>query len=135
MLDARTVSYTYPPTPQAALTHILFPVDPMHYEGGANMRAPVEKNVYDTGAPSAADILYHNEMAYLQDSVKWVGFGAIEATGVIDRGGTFLCSGQHLTDELKNTALYEKLREKGLEYVRKLPDRKYFQGSSLFLFR
>jgi len=38
----------------------------MWYEGGANLRGYLEKNVYDTGAPRHADLHYHHEMAYVK---------------------------------------------------------------------
>ena len=47
----------------------------VRYEGGANPRDAVpEENVYDTGAPLSASLLYHHEMAYLQETVENLGY-------------------------------------------------------------
>ena len=44
------------------------------YEGGANPRKPIEKNVYEVGAPLEAWLHYHHEMAYIGSSTKMVSF-------------------------------------------------------------
>lgn len=103
----------------------------MKYEGGANQRAPLEANVYDTGAPRQADIHYHHEMAYVGQSCKWVAFGAIAATDDPLKGATFISLNNPATEELMETKLGEKLKDKGVCYVRKLPDKKYFDDNDL----
>lgn len=115
----------------APLVRLMHPEPPIIYEGGANSRGQVEKNVYDTGAPSRAHILYHNEIAYLHYSPKWVAFGATEGTGVLDRGATFLANGVGATKLMMQTKMGEKLKEKGLCYIRKLPDREFFRDNKL----
>lgn len=44
------------------------------YEGGANSRNPVEKNIFDTGAPFSAHIHYHHEMTYVSQSIRNIAF-------------------------------------------------------------
>jgi len=46
------------------------------YEGGANPRKTIEKNVYEVGAPLSAWLHYHHEMAYIGSSTKMVSFMA-----------------------------------------------------------
>ena len=75
----------------------------MKYEGGANLRAPLEANVYDTGAPRDADIHYHHEMAYVGQSCKWVAFGAISATDDPLKGATFISLNNPATEEIMQT--------------------------------
>ena len=99
------------------------------YEGGANPREAVE-NVYDTGAPLEAHIHYHHEMAYIEETVTNLGFVCLENTDV-HKGHTFMADNVKATDMLLNptfgsTGVGQKLKEKGLCYVRKLPDRQHF---------
>jgi len=114
-----------------ALRELCVQEDTMKYEGGANQRAPLEANVYDTGAPRQADIHYHHEMAYVGQSCKWVAFGAIAATDDPLKGATFISLNNPATEELMETKLGEKLKDKGVCYVRKLPDKKYFDDNDL----
>jgi len=114
-----------------AVTKILFDYESRDYEGGANLREPIEKNVYDTGAPSAANILYHHEMAYVGTSCKWVAFGALEATKDPWKGATYISENIGATDMLLDSKFGERLVEKGCCYIRKLPDRKYFIDNNL----
>lgn len=116
-----------------AATRLLFPVAPKMYEGGANKRAKIEGNVYDVGAPGAADLSYHHEMAYIDHSVKWVSFGCMHSLPSDDglRGCTYISHNGGVTDQLLTTNLGQKLKEKGLCYVRKLPDQKFFQDNNL----
>lgn len=103
----------------------------MWYEGGANLRGYIEKNVYDTGAPKEAHIHYHHEMAYVKESCKWISFICEHAPENTTRGRTFLAENGIATDELMATPFGEKLKNKGLCYIRKLPDRKYFVDNNL----
>lgn len=113
-----------------AATKILMPSH-MDYEGGANNRAPIEANVYDTGAPREADLQYHHEMAYVNESCKWVAFGALEATNNPMKGATYISENIGATERLMETPLGQKLIDKGVCYVRKLPDLQYFQDNQL----
>lgn len=101
------------------------------YEGGANMRFPQEKNVYDTGAPSDADLHYHHEMAYLNNSPEKLSFFSLEATPDPLKGATFISENYGATQELMETDFGQRLVEKGCCYVRKLPDQKYFMEQNL----
>lgn len=103
----------------------------MWYEGGANLRGFLEKNVYDTGAPRQANIHYHSEMAYVHDSTKWIAFLCEHAPKDPLKGATFLSDKRGATDEVMSTPFGEKLKEKGMCYVRKLPDLKYFKDNNL----
>lgn len=115
-----------------AVTKILMDYEDRNYEGGANLRKPMfEKNVYDTGAPAAANIMYHHEMAYVDTSCKWVAFGALTATKNPMKGATFISENIGATDMLLDSKLGQRLVEKGCCYVRKLPDEKYFKDNNL----
>jgi len=114
-----------------AVTKILMDYEERDYEGGANLRVPIEKNVYDTGAPKEANILYHHEMAYVDTSCKWVAFGALEAPKDAMKGATFISANVGATDMLLDSKFGERLVEKGCCYIRKLPDRKYFLDNNL----
>jgi len=105
----------------------------MKYEGGANLRGYVEKNVYDTGAPLEAHIHYHTEMAYVKESTKWLAFLCQHGCRDPKKGGTFLSDKIKATDTLFNKypKLGNKLKEKGICYVRKLPDLKFFEDNNL----
>merc|ERR1719502_725768 len=82
-----------------ACVKVLFD-DHMKYEGGANLRVPIENNVYDTGAPREADLQYHHEMAYVNESCKWLAFGALEATKCPMKGATYVSENTMATDML-----------------------------------
>jgi len=107
----------------------------MVYEGGANLRGFLEKNVYDTGAPLTADIHYHHEMSYVTESTKWLSFLCENGCRDPNKGMTFISNNTGVTDTLMNNPSYSKLgnklKEKGLCYIRKLPDRKYFRDNNL----
>jgi len=104
----------------------------MKYEAGANMRDyTYGENVYDTGAPRQAHLHYHHEMAYVNESTEWVGFMALEACYDNKKGASFIAHNVKATDELMANPLGQKLKEKGICYVRKLPDRKYFLENGL----
>jgi hypothetical protein len=110
-------------------------VQSMVYEGGANLRPhfPGEEhvNVYETGAPRDAHIHYHHEMAYVKESCRWIGFMCLEQTNNPFKGASFLSHQVKCTEELMGTELGQKLKDKGVCYVRKLPDKKYFDDNNL----
>ena len=105
----------------------------MNYEGGANLRGFLEENVYDTGAPLVANIHYHHEMAYVSESTKWLAFLCAHGCNDPHKGSTFIADNVGVTDTLMNkySKLGNKLAEKGLCYIRKLPDLKYFRDNNL----
>ena len=98
----------------------------MKYEGGANSRNYIEKNVYDTGAPKEAWLHYHHEMAYVAHSTSTLGFCCnASAKG---KGFTYVSDGVKTTDWILGTPFGQKLKEKNLCYVRNLTDREFYQG-------
>lgn len=103
----------------------------MWYEGGANLRGYLERNVYDTGAPRHADLHYHHEMAYVKESTKTLSFLCEHAPRDPEKGATFIADNVAVTDEVLATDFGQKLKEKGLCYIRKLPDLKYFKDNNL----
>ena len=94
------------------------------YEGGANPRKPIEKNVYEVGAPLEAWLHYHHEMAYIGSSTKMVSFLAhkMPETG----GFTYVSDNCQATDALLATPFGQKLKTLGLCYHRDLTDRDNF---------
>ena len=99
----------------------------MRYQGGANPRGDLEANVYEVGAPLAAWLHYHHEMAYIGASTKMVGFLCKNA--LADRGWTFVSDNVQATDALMKTEFGKKLKELGICYHRNLTDREHFAGS------
>jgi len=96
------------------------------YEGGANSRLGKIENVYEVGAPSDAWLHYHHEMAYVKESVKALGFCA---TDVLEptpedplRGASFVSCNMGATKDVLDTEFGQKLKEKGICYVRCLTD-------------
>lgn len=67
-------------------------------------------------------------MAYVQDTVENLGFMCLENTNV-EKGHTYISDNIKATNLLRGTSLGDKLQSKGLCYVRKLPDRKYFDDN------
>jgi hypothetical protein len=114
-----------------AVTKVLMDYEERDYEGGANLRLPIEKNVFDTGVPMESQVQYHHEMAYVSTSCKWVAFGSLEATADPWTGATFISENIGATDMLLDSKFGQKLVEKGCCYIRKLPDQKYFQDNNL----
>jgi hypothetical protein len=110
-------------------------VQSMRYEGGANLRphfpGSENVNVYETGAPRDAHLHYHHEMAYVKESCQWIGFMCLEQTKNPFKGSSFASHQLKATDYLLETPLGRKLAEKGVCYVRKLPDRKFFEDNHL----
>jgi hypothetical protein len=52
------------------------PETQMVYEGGANLRRYIDKNVYDTGIDGSIGVHYHHEMAYIQNTTRTIAFMA-----------------------------------------------------------
>lgn len=96
------------------------------YEGGANSRGEIAKSVYEVGAPFAAYLQYHHEMSYVYQSIKYLGFCAakvIEPTEAEPfRGMTFLSENVGVTNDLLKTPFGQKLKDKGICYIRCLTD-------------
>ena len=109
----------------------------VRYEGGANPRDSVpEQSVYDTGAPLDSHIHYHHEMAYIEETVANLGFVCLANSDPANKGHTFIAHNAAVTDLLmdptfgKGTGVGQKLKEKGLCYIRRLPDRKFFEDNA-----
>jgi len=98
----------------------------MTYEGGANPREGIVKNVYEVGAPHDAWLHYHHEMAYNQHSTKNLAFCSVKAP--VGKGDTYLSENLSVTDELMATDLGKKLRDRDVCYIRCLTDREAYQG-------
>jgi len=96
----------------------------MKYEGGANPRNAVDQtigNVYEVGAPNDAWLHYHHEMAYNQFSMKNIAFCSVKAPR--GKGDTYLSENVSVTEDLLSTELGQKLKDKGVTYIRCLTDR------------
>ena len=110
-------------------------IESMVYKGGANLRPSLSgepaHSVYETGAPRNAHLHYHHEMAYVKDSCKWIAFMCLENPKNTFKGATFISHQQKATEELMNTPFGQKLKDKGVCYVRKLPDKKFFDDNNL----
>jgi hypothetical protein len=98
------------------------------YTGGANSRDVIEANVYDVGAPRQAWFQYHHEMAYVGHSVKNIAFCCKSALDD-GRGSTFVSDGVRATDAILKTEFGQKLKNKGVCYVRKLTDRDGYKNA------
>ena len=101
----------------------------MEYKGGANSRHNFENtNVYDTGAPGSAHIHYHHEMAYVGKSVKNIAFGCSKRPQQDPtQGWTYISDQVKATDWILTRPVGQKLREKGICYIRNLTDKSYFE--------
>lgn len=96
----------------------------MAYEGGSNPRQAIDANVFEVGAPLAAHLHYHHEMAYVSKSTRALAFLCKEA--LPDRGATYFSDGIASTDHLLSTELGRKLKELGVCYHRSLTDREAY---------
>lgn len=96
------------------------------YQGGANSRQSLADNVFDTGAPRHAHLHYHHEMAYMAESIRALGFACNHA--VQGKGETYLSDNLVATDAILATEMGQKLKEKGICYIRCLTDREVWQG-------
>ncbi len=104
---------------------IVLPAE-MIYEGGANPRGRLEGNVYEIGAPLAARLPYHHEMAYVSKSTRLISFMCAEA--LPDRGATYVSDGVASTEAILDTDLGQKLKAHGVCYHRSLTDAESFVG-------
>jgi len=98
------------------------------YKGGANSRGQIGNAVYDTGAPPSAHLHYHHEQAYIGNSVKNLAFlceGATEG-----KGWMYVSNNEIATKEIMKLELGQKLREKGICYIRCLTDKQYYAEKS-----
>lgn len=97
------------------------------YEGGGNPRSEIVPNVYDAGAPNAAYLHYHHEMEYIRQSVRFLGFCAMRVIQVTEeephRGHTFVSENLGVTETVLKTSFGQKLKDKGICYIRCLTDR------------
>lgn len=107
----------------------------MSYEGGANPRGNIEPNVYEIGAPLAAWLHYHHEMAYVGRSTRVISFLAKDTLALpgpddagVSRGATFVSDSVGATDTLLATPFGRKLKDLGVCYHRNLSDRDAFTG-------
>ena len=98
------------------------------YKGGANYREPIDDtpNVYEPGIPADQDLFMHHEMEYMNESCQWISFMCLQETNPPMKGATYISHSEKVTDEMMESELGQKLKERGTCYVRKLPDRKYF---------
>lgn len=97
-------------------------VDSSRYIGGSNLRedvAPNAPNVYDTGAPLSAHLHYHHEMEYVADSIRTITFMGIKMPSSAS-GATYISDTVATTKEILGTQLGQKMKDKGVCYVRKL---------------
>jgi hypothetical protein len=113
------------PKKMAVLPDILFPVS-TNYHGGSNYRGKVADNVFDTGAPLTANLQMHHEMAYVATSVKNLQFMCMQAPHLGTCGGTFAAHNETAHAYFMET-IGEKAKEKGICYVRKLPDLEFYK--------
>jgi hypothetical protein len=96
------------------------------YVGGSNHRGNLAPNVFDTGAPLSANLHYHHEMEYVADSIETISFMGISMPKSTS-GATYVSDSVAVTKEILATPLGQKLKEKGICYVRKLPDLDHFR--------
>jgi hypothetical protein len=95
------------------------------YEGGANPRTTIEGNVYDTGVSMESFVHYHHEMAYLEESVELLAFFCNRLSAGVP-GSTYVSDNVGVTDAIASTSLGQKLKDRGICYIRKLTDAKQF---------
>lgn len=100
--------------------------DPMEYKGGANARNGIVPNVYETGAPKEAHLHYHHEMAYVSKSTSMLAF--LCEHHVANKGWSFVSDQVALTKYILATPFGQKLRDRGLCYIRCLTDRDAYLG-------
>jgi len=105
------------------------------YEGGANTRHGKIENVYEVGAPTNAFLHYHHEMAYINDTIKCLGFCA---TDVLEpkpddplRGASYVSCNLRATDDVLKTPFGQKLKEKGVTYIRCLTNKAKYEGNDM----
>lgn len=103
------------------------------YEGGANSRHGKIANVYEVGAPTHAFLHYHHEMAYIGDTIKALGFCATDVLepkeGDPLRGASYVSCNLRATDDVLKTEFGQKLKEKGVTYIRCLTDKTKYENN------
>jgi len=94
------------------------------YEGGANPRGRNADlgNVYDIGAPLSAALAYHHEVTYKSHSVKSLGFLCKHAAQRDSVGWSFVSDSVQAHDYIMTTPLGQKLKDKGLCFMRRMTD-------------
>ena len=100
---------------------------PMTYDGGANNRNHILKNIYDVGAPLNAEILFHHEMSYVNKTPSKIAF----CVGKMPqhKGWTYVSDQIKLTNELIKTDFGKKLFDKGVCYKRVLTNKEFEKGN------
>jgi hypothetical protein len=115
---------------QRSLAQILMGEE-SEYEGGANPRGRAAElgNVYDIGAPLEAHLHYHHEMTYKSHSTESLGFlckhAVMERPGV---GWSYVSDSVQAHDLIMETELGQKLKDKGLCFIRKMTDASAYHG-------
>jgi hypothetical protein len=99
------------------------------YIGGVNPRERVATEVYEAGAYDTSECPYHHEMSYNSRTPKTLAFLAKDMP--VGKGATFVSASGGFSDEIVDTELGRKLREKGLCYVRHWSDREHFKRNNL----
>ena len=84
--------------------------------------------MYDTGAPKESWIHYHHEMAYIRYSPSAVAFCAKQSLPN-GQGATYVSDQVQATQELLTTEFGQKLKEKGICYIRYLTDEEHYRCS------
>ena len=109
---------------------LFFEEDNNKYTGGSNLRGYIENgtNVYDTGAPMDSHIHYHHEMQYVNQSPKNITFLALSVPNSKENGTTYISYNPNVTKEIMETNTGKKLANKGVCYIRKLPDIEHFKN-------
>jgi alpha-ketoglutarate-dependent taurine dioxygenase len=95
--------------------------DFMKYEGGNGPREQIGNDVYGvSGEPPLIYVLHHHEMSYLPRFPRCIVFGC---TAILSKGGeTIIADNVAVTHVLLKTELGQKLKEKGVCYIRNLSD-------------
>jgi len=116
---------------QRALARIIMGQE-TEYEGGANPRGRTEGlgNVYDIGAPLEAALHYHHEMTYKSHSVSSLGFLCKHAVNRGQEGWSFVSDSVQAHDHIMETDLGQKLKDKGLCFVRRMTDAEAHKDST-----
>ena len=80
-------------------------------------------NLDDVGAPITAALHYHHEVTYKQHSVTQLGFLCRHAVNRGTTGWSFVSDSVQAHDALMETDLGQKLKNRGLCFVRRMTDR------------
>jgi len=87
------------------------------FEGGADTRKEIGKNVLDVGVPSHVMVQPHNEMSYNQFYPTIQGFAMIEPPKG-KKGPTSFCDNVGVTQKILATDFGKQLQKKGISYRR-----------------